>query len=509
MTGLAPSTPVIVGIGFRQEKNDDPTHCPEAYRLMVDAARGAADDAGSRKLLGQIESISVTQGLWLYPNPGKLIGEALGCPKARSIVAGLGVLQLMPLNDLCRAIAAGEQEIGLVTGGEAKYRALRSTITQTPVADTEQGEGTPPPDVRHTSPDPVCSDLEGTRGLQSPIALFAVIESALRHQQGLSVEAHRDALARLCSDFSKVAASNPHAWSRDAVPAADIREATAKNAMQAFPYTARHCSQWNVNQAVAILVCSARKGRQLGLASANWIFPVAAVESKHVVVLAQQRRLYSHPGTVMAGERALEMAGASTRDVTAAELYSCFPAAVQSFALDLRLEKNCPLTVTGGMPFAGGPFNHFSLEGVARMVEVLRTDTANAAPGQRIGLVSNLSGIFGKQACVLFSNLPNPRGYGYDDITAAVAERDVPLPLSGEYVGPATVVGYTIVFQRGQVSHGVAICDTPAGERTVARSEDEALLGEMMRREFCGRVVAISKEGTFSSPAARGESVRA
>lgn len=505
MTNLAPNTPVIVGIGFRQEKNDDPTQSPEAYRLMVDAARGAADDAGSRELLGRIESISVTQGLWLYPNPGKLIGEALGCPSARSIVAGLGVLQLTPLSDLCRAIAAGEQQVGLVTGGEAKYRALRSAVTQTPVTDTEQDESTPPPDLRHTSSDPVCSDLETARGLQSPIALFAIIESALRHQQGLSVEEHRDALARLYRDFSKVAATNPHAWSREAVPAEDIRDASATNAMQAFPYTARHCSQWNVNRAVAILVCSARTAAKMGIASAKWVFPVAAVEAKHVVVLAQQRRLHSHPGTVMAGERALEMAGVSTKDVTAAELYSCFPAAVQSFALDLRLEKGCPLTVTGAMPFAGGPFNHFSLEGVARMVEVLRGDKANAAPGRRIGLVSNLSGIFGKQACALFSNLPNPRGYGYEDITAAVAERDIPLPLSGDYVGPATIVGYTVVFQKGQVSHGVAVCDTPGGKRTVARNDDAVLLGEMMRREFCGCVVEISKEGTFSSPAGGGE----
>ena len=114
MTRLAPTTPVIVGVGFRQDKSDDPTRSPEAYQLMVEAARGAADDAGFADLLGQLDSISVTQGLWHYPNPGKLIADALACPSARSIVAGLGVLQLTPLSDLCRAIAAGEQEVGLV-----------------------------------------------------------------------------------------------------------------------------------------------------------------------------------------------------------------------------------------------------------------------------------------------------------------------------------------------------------------------------------------------------------
>src|SRR5262245_37832770 len=126
MTSLSPSTPVVVGVGFRQDKSDDPTKTPEAYQLMVEAARATADDAGTPELLRRIESISATQGLWLYPDPGRLIAESLGCPKARSVVAGLGVLQLMPFDDVCRAIAAGEQDVGLIVGGEAKYRSLRS-----------------------------------------------------------------------------------------------------------------------------------------------------------------------------------------------------------------------------------------------------------------------------------------------------------------------------------------------------------------------------------------------
>ena len=72
------------------------------------------------------------------------------------------------------------------------------------------------------------------------------------------------------------------------------------------------------------------------------------------------------------GSAPLALAGACVDDVTAADLYSCFPAAVQSFALDLGLEGVCPYTVTGSMAFAGGPYNHGGLDGVARMVEVLR-----------------------------------------------------------------------------------------------------------------------------------------
>jgi acetyl-CoA C-acetyltransferase len=491
----SPHTPVIVGIGFYQERIDDPTQCAEPYQLMVRAVRNAAEDAGAPALLTQLDSISVPQGMWQYRNPGRLIAAALDCPSAKSVIADLGVLQLTLLSDLCRAIAAGEQRIGVVTGGEAQYRELRSMITQQPVRDTHQPDDTPPPDVHHTSADPFCSDLETQRGIHLPVELFAIIESALRYEQGLSIDAHRDRVAELYSGFSEIAAANPHAWRRAPMGAEDIRNATAKNAMLAFPYTKRHCTQWNVNQGVAIVVCSVAKARQLGLDPRRWIYPVAAAESKHVVVLAQQRRLHSHPGTILCGEQVLASAGITTADLTAAELYSCFPAAIQSFARDLRLDGVCPLTVTGAMPFAGGPFNSFSLDGVARMVEVLRAKAGGKGQARRVGLVSNLSGIFGKQACALFSNRPLATGYVYEDVTKAAAAIDVPVPLDADYAGPVTIVGYTVMFNRDEPTHAIAICDTPTGKRTVVRAENPVLLAAMIQEEFCGRVIEVQRGG--------------
>jgi acetyl-CoA C-acetyltransferase len=498
MANLAPNTPVIVGIGFCQERSEDPAECPEPYQLMVRAVRRAAEDAGSPALVRRLESISVAQGGWDYRNPGRLIAEALACPAATSILSDLGVLQLSLVSDLCRAIASGERHLGVVTGGEAKFRVLRGTITGRPVVDTEQPQDAPPPDVHLTSSDPWCSDLENRRGLAAPVELFAIIESALRHRRGLDVERHRDEVAALYARLSEVAAANPHAWRREAVGADAIRNPSPKNAMVAFPYTKRHCAQWNVNQAVAILVCSAARAAELGLDDRGWIYPVAAAQSKHVVPLAQQPRLDSHAGTVLSGERALALAGVGPRDLTAAELYSCFPAAIQSFAQDLGLDAARPWTVSGGMPFAGGPFNSASLEGVARMVEVLREGDASE---RRTGLVANLSGIFGKQACAVFSNVPAAEGYRYEDVTAAAAAREVPVTLREDYVGPATIVGYTVVFAGAVPSHAIAICDTPAGERTVVRSEDPVLLDRMMREEFCGRAIRVDADGGFSADA--------
>src|SRR5690349_13579916 len=146
VTAIAPATPVIVGVGFAQERSEDPSRCPEAFRLMERAVRNAAADAGSDALLGLVESISVPQGMWQYRNPGKLLADALGCPSARSILSDLGVLQLTLLSEACRAIATGEEHVAVVTGGEAKFRELCAAITGQTVVSTDDADA-PPPDV--------------------------------------------------------------------------------------------------------------------------------------------------------------------------------------------------------------------------------------------------------------------------------------------------------------------------------------------------------------------------
>jgi len=499
MSELAPNTPVIIGVGFCQEKHDDPAQSAEPYKLMVNAVKDAAKDAGDESLLQKLDSISVEQGMWEYKNPGKLVADEVGCPNAKSILADLGVLQLNPLFDLFDAIQSGEQQLGVVTGGEAKFRELRAKITGQEVSNTQQPEETPAPDVYHPTPDPFATDVEAGAGIFMPVELFAVIESALRYHKGLSVEAHRDQIAELYSSFSEIASKNPHAWNQEVVPAEEIRNPVGKNAMLAFPYTKKHNSQWNVNQAVAIMVCSAAKAKELGLDESNWIYPVSAVQSRHVVCLAEQKTLHSHLGTAMAGERVYKLAGIGPQDINAADLYSCFPSAVQSFALDLQLEGVCPWSVTGSMAFAGGPYNHGALDGVARMVEVLRAgegmDTDN-----RFGLTSNLSGIFGKQAVALFSNQPNQQGYCFEDITEEVAAKDLPIPTTGEYTGVATIVGYTVSYNKEGPSHAFAYCDTPDGERTVVKTLDGDLLQQMVSEEFVGREINILDDRTFTYP---------
>ncbi|MEO6026387.1 MAG: hypothetical protein ABIR79_05925, partial [Candidatus Binatia bacterium] len=63
--------------------------------------------------------------------------------------------------------------------------------------------------------------------------------------------------------------------------------------------------------------------------------------------------------------------------------------------------------------------------------------------------------------------------------------------------GPATIVGYTVVFQGEQPSHAIAVCDTPDGTRTVVRSSRAPLLTALMEHEHCGRTVGVEADGDF------------
>ena len=494
MTTIADNTPVIVGLGFHQVTSANPLDCPQPSELMLTALRNAADDCGNSTIVTEFESISVLRGSWNYSNPGKLLADELGCPDATSIMSEIGVLQMMPIFQLCDAIARDEKHVGAITGGEARFRDLRSLITGIEVSDTEQGEDTPEPDTFFRTPDAFSSELEAERGVWAPGEFYAMADSALRYARGQSIEQRRQEIAQMYSDFSAIAENNPHAWSKKRLSAAELLSSDNKNTMITFPFSKKVMSQWNVNQSVAIIICSYGKARAMNLDEDKFIYPMAYAQSRNVVNLAQKPTLHTHPGTVLTGKRAYELAEISADDIDVADLYSCFPSSITAGALDLDLVDKCPISVTGSMALAGGPYNHAAVDSVARMAEVLR----EMKNGERhIGLVTNISGMFGKQAAGLLSTTAVNGGFKFEDITDQVAEQEAPIAIDADFVGNAVIVAYSVMYNKGNMSHAIAYCDTPDGKRTVVRTDDKTLAQQMTIEEFVGKTVTVSAGGGF------------
>ncbi|MEN8161338.1 MAG: acetyl-CoA acetyltransferase, partial [Myxococcota bacterium] len=323
-------------------------------------------------------------------------------------------------------------------------------------------------------------------GLHMPVNQYAIIENALRFAEKQDVEAHRDAVAALQASAATVAAANPDAWDQSGRDAAAIRNAGEGNRMLAFPYTKLHTSQWNVDQAAALVLCSLATARVLGLAEDRFVYPLATADANHMVPLVARPALHRVPGFAHAGRRALEHAGLTAAELSALELYSCFPVAVRTQARELGIDEARPLTVTGGMTFAGGPLNNFVLQALVKMVEVLR-----GAPGST-GLVSAVSGMLTKQGVSLWASRPPAAEFAFFDVTEEAAREQAPIALAETFEGPARVAGYTVLFEGERPTRAIFVCDLDDGRRAVAASDDPALAARGTREELCGLPIRLA-----------------
>ena len=479
------ATPVLVGVCVAQQRIDNPQQALQAWELMTEAVNKAAADAGSDSLLSQAQMILVPKGIWQYSDPGRLIADRIGASDAKTVVAEIGILQQSLIADACQRIAKGSLDVAIVVGGEAKYRDLRARITGVELNDLDQA-GVQPDSVLKPE-DELWSVVETNAGLGMPVGYYAMIESALCHHSGRTVDEHRDVLAAMYERFSAVAADNPDAWTRTAVKAQEIRNSSASNKMLAFPYTKYHNSQWNVDQAAALIICSEKKARELQVPEHKWVFPLACTESNHMVNVAQRRNLHRSPGARIAGERALQVAGVGIDDIDYIELYSCFPAAVEVYAgeLGIALDKQ-PLTVTGGMTFAGGPLNNYVLQATCKMAELLRAQPAS------VGLISSVSGMLTKQAFALWSGAAGNNTFEFVDVSEEVRTVDQPLDLVADYSGVANITAYTVIYNGDTPSRAIVVATLPDGRRTVVYSENEKLMHEMMHKSCCNLSIDIA-----------------
>jgi len=475
-------TPVLVGVAAVAQREADPARALEPTALMARALERAADDAGSRDWLARAELVGVPRGFWEYRDPGRLVAHAVGALRARTLFADVGVLQTTLFARACRAIREGA-DVVLVTGGEAKHRAQAAQRAGVEAPLTAEAEGVEPDEVLRPA-GAIVGPLELAAGLAVPVRQYAVLDNALRFAEGQGVAAHRDEVARLWADMSRVAAANPHAWSREEVAPEAVRDAVGANRMLAFPYTRLHTSQWNVDQAAGLVFASAGAARRAGVPESRWVRPRAVVESDFMLPLVERAELHRCPAFGIAGCRAHELSGLSPADVSRHELYSCFPSAVRIQQRELGLDPARPVTVTGGMAFAGGPLNNFVLQAAVRLAELLRGEPGAA------GMLTAVSGFLTKQGVSLWSSGAGGEAFASADVSAEAERATARVRAVEGREGEARVAGYTVLHGEGP-ERTVALCDFPDGTRTVASSADPDLARRASTEELCGRAVRV------------------
>ncbi len=479
---IAPHTPVLVGVGVSMRREEDHTKALEPIDLMIEAVRAAGADCGVPSLLQELGSIAVPRGRWRYRNPSGAISRAVGAANATTIVSSVGVLQQTLIADACQAIADGKIASALVTGADSGYRMLRAKLAGARAEERDQDDD---PDVLLAPKAELRHPAEIAADLKMPVGLYAMLESARRAAAGVSVDEHRDRLAARYARFAEIAAANPDGWARDALDAATIRDHGPRNPMQAFPYTRAHCSTWNVDQAAALLFCSAERADGLGIDRSRWVFPVASAESNHMVSLSARADLIRSPGADVTARAVLEAGGITATDIDLIELYSCFPVAVDAFADSLGLSPERDMTITGSMAFAGGPYNNYFFQATARAAQLLR------AGAGRTALLSCVSGILTKQAFALWSSEPPRDGFINLDVTQEVADAATEVTVVEDYTGSGRIAGCTVLHARGEEPRAVALIDTDNGARALAVSDESEIVAGMQRDEWVGRTVQV------------------
>ena len=477
-------TPVIVGIGQVEQRIKDPSQAKEPLELMLNAIQQAEADTDSR-VLEEISSIRVIKGVWPYQNPGKSLAESLGLANVETGMTPFGGNYVqMVVNQTALDIQSGEQSLVVITGAECGATQARAR---------KAGEKLRWKEDTHTAPDrffgedvPMVHDAEREISLTMPVQYYPLFENALRHAQGTSVADHQKHISELWARFSRVAEGNPHAWIKQPKSAEEIRTPSATNRPISFPYPKLMNSNSNVDLGAALILCSTETATRLGIDESKWVYPLAGTDAHDHNYVSHRENLYSSPAIRIAGKACLDLAGVTPDNLDHIDLYSCFPVAVQVAAAELGLDITRPLTITGGLTWGGGPLNNYVMHSIARMVELLREN-----PDQK-GLITANGGWLTKHAFGVYSGNAPEHPYRHQDLQAQV-DASPTREVITNYVGPATIESYVVMYGAdGPVIANLA-CLTPDGKRTWANCDELERLQDMTETEYCGKSVIVNE----------------
>lgn len=317
--------------------------------------------------------------------PREVIYSAVGGEQPQALV-----------NEFAARLAAGEIEVGLIAGGEVTG-ALKSAMKNRLKLDwSNETDG--PIDNRRGE-EQLLSSYEISNGLGMPPQTYAAFEQAWRARNKLTLLEYRSLVGEIFAELSKVAESNPYAQFPKSHDAGFLSQISKENYPICDPLLKWHVAQDAVNQSAALIITTVAKARELGVDPERWIYLHGHSEIKDTLV-SDRPDLSRSDSIELALAQALKDSGLTAADIAHRDIYSCFPVVVLLAAEYLGMNpKSESLTVTGGLPFFGGPGNNYSTHAIASMVDRLRVD--NTA----YGLVLANGGFISKEAVGVYSAL--------------------------------------------------------------------------------------------------------
>jgi acetyl-CoA C-acetyltransferase len=162
---------------------------------------------------------------------------------------------------------------------------------------------------------------------------------------------------------------------------------------------------------------------------------------------------------------------------------------VEIAAAELGIPLERPLTVTGGLSFAGGPWNNYVMHSIATMAARLRDE-----PGT-LGLVSANGGYITKHAFGVYSTEPPAGGFRHGEPQAEVDA--LPRRVLDEAPdGEVAVETWTAMHDReGNPETGIVVGLLADGRRALGTVSDTDTLTALVTEDLAGRRARIRPDG--------------
>ena len=497
MSPVSSRTPVLVGVGQFTERIDDPDYRGmSSVQLATAAAQAALDDTGvPAAVAGAVDTaVGIRQfeisgkgmaPLGISTNYPRSVAQRVGAAPARAVLEPIGGQGPQhAVTEFAGAIAAGEADVVLVFGSEngSTLRTFAKRDDKPDHAETVEGQL----EDRGYGYDGLFDDYTVAHGLVGAPAQYGLLENARRGRVGLGVAEYRRAMAELFAPFSVVAENNPFSASPVRRSVEEILTVDADNRMICDPYPRLLVARDQVNQGAAAVLMSVEAARRLGVPEEKWVYLRGHADLVDQPLL-DRADLSFNSASILAVREALSVAGVGLDDISTFDLYSCFPVPVFNICDGMGLACDDPrgLTLTGGLPYFGGPGNSYSLHAIAETVARMR-----CAPGA-FGLVGANGGILSKYSVGVYSTIA--ADWAPDTsarLRAEVAARPK-TPVTRRAEGTGTVETYTVRYD-WPVRTGIVIGRLDAdGSRFLALAQDPDLVGLLSEGEPLGARIRV------------------
>ncbi len=491
--------PVILSVGQVTYKGED---LKAAQELLTEAAQIVVDEANSKhsgmQVQNFIDKVVVVNILGKKEEaPAGLLAQSLKIEDAKCYYTTVGGNTPQYLvNKYSKEISEGKTTAVLISGAEAmasskKYKQQKTegVLSNLDKVDKEYKVQS---DILLGEDRVGLSEQEIEAGLISPAHVYPMFEAVIAKNEGRSILQQREYISELFAHFTEVAAKNEFAWFKTPLGPKELAEASKDNRPIADPYLKLHCAFLGSDQGAAYILTSWAVAKSLKMQD-EVIFVHSGADAADIWNFSARPEYDISEGINLAATSCLEVAGITIDDINFIDFYSCFPSPVQLAikALGLSDKDSRGFTITGGLPYFGGPGNNYVSHSIAKMTETLRENDG-------FGLVSGLGWYVTKHSYGIYSNKPPMSGFKMADTQhgqGQIDSKEITVQKNGELTPQSAkiVTASPAYGPMGDVFMVPAILELRDGSRAVLPC-GERDLNEFKEVELVDKTVEIRGE---------------